>query len=177
MPKAVFLDRDDTLIEANTLPPPKPPAAPGDVVDPSLVRLLPGTLESCRRLKRAGFLLIVVSNQGVIARGGAALETIHSVNRRIADLIPDVDAFYFCPFHPKGNVRALAREHPWRKPAPGMVLAAAHEFGVDLDSSWLVGDGPRDIEAGLAAGLAAAHCLMLGRDARTLADATDLILR
>jgi histidinol-phosphate phosphatase family protein len=172
----IFLDRDDTLIEANSLPPPPPPAARGDITDPAQVRLLPHAVESCRRLKRAGFLLIVVSNQGTVARGGAPISTIHAVNRRVHELLPDIDAFYFCPFHPKGAVPGFTREHPWRKPAPGMLLAAAAEFQIDLANSWLIGDADRDIHAGRAAGLPHSHCLLLDATL-TLPAATDLILR
>lgn len=161
---AIFLDRDDTLMEANSLPPPPAPAAPGDVVDPLLVRLLPGAREACGKLKAAGFGLVVVSNQGVVARGGATLEQVHEVNSRLADLLGPgvIDAFYFCPFHPKGSLPEFTREHPWRKPGPGMVLAAAAELQLDIGSSWLVGDSERDIQAGVAAGIAAERCLLVG---------------
>src|SRR5436190_5075869 len=137
---AVFLDRDDTLIEARSLPPPPPPAAPGDVCDPGQVRLLPGVREACGRLRRAGFVLVVVSNQGVVARGGATLARIEEVGARLRQLLPELDAVYICPYHPKGIVPEFTREHPWRKPAPGMIRAAAAEHHIDLARSWMVGD-------------------------------------
>src|ERR1043165_5644871 len=127
MRPAVYLDRADTLMGANSLPAPAPPCAPGDVMDPTLVRLLPGVLEGCRALKQAGFALVVISNQGVVARGGAPLEQVEAVNARLCTLLSDtagrplIDAVYFCPFHPKGSVPRFASEHPWRKPAPGMI--------------------------------------------------------
>lgn len=173
MRPAVFLDRDDTLMEANTLPPPPPPAAPGDVCDPELVRLLPGAAEACRLLKEAGFAIVIVSNQGVVARGGATEQQVHAVNARLADLLaahgspdqsPIVDAFYFCPFHPRGKVPYYIREHPWRKPGPGMLLAAAAEHQLDLSRSWLIGDAARDVEAGIAAGLRPERCLRIGSE-------------
>ncbi len=168
MRAAVFLDRDDTLMAANGLPAPPPPAAPGDVVDPALVRLLPGVLDGCRRLHAAGFVLVVVSNQGVVARGGATLDQVESVNARFRSLSvgaanePLVTASYFCPFHPKGSVPRFAMEHPWRKPAPGMILAALSELDLDPARSWLIGDADRDIAAGAAAGLAPDRCLRVG---------------
>lgn len=182
---AVFLDRDDTLIEANSLPAPPPPAAPGDLVDPALVRLLPGALEACRRLREAGFVLVVVSNQGVVARGGATLEEIDAVNSRLRELLRDaagdalIDAVYWCPFHPKGAVPGFAQEHPWRKPGPGMILAAAEELGLDLGRSWLVGDAARDVQAGIAAGLAPGRCVLLKGEGGPpdLAAAAEAILR
>lgn len=168
MRPAVFLDRDDTLMAANSLPPPPPPAAPGDVVDPDLVELLPGVLEGCRDLRDAGFILVVVTNQGVVARGGATLDTVQRVNERLRTLLLDelggrlITAIYACPFHPKGTVPLFTREHPWRKPAPGMILAAAGDLGLDLSRSWLIGDAERDIQCGVAAGIDAARCLRIG---------------
>ncbi len=165
--RAVFLDRDDTLIECNGLPAPPPPAAPGDLTDPALVRLLPGVPGACAALKRAGFALVVVSNQGVVARGGATLATVEAINRRVSELLhedgrPLIDRFYFCPFHPKGRVPEFTREHDWRKPAPGMILAAAADMGLDLRDSWLIGDAARDVEAGIGAGLEPGRCLRIG---------------
>lgn len=175
---AVFLDRDDTLMEANSLPAPPPPAARGDITDPALVRLMPGVAASCRRLKDAGFVLVVISNQGVVARGGATLERVNQINARLRDLLPQIDAVYICPYHPKGTVPEFAREHPWRKPAPGMILAAASELKLDLANSWLVGNAERDIEAGIAAGIPAAQCLRVGPHGKLtdLAAAADVVI-
>jgi len=180
MHPAVFLDRDDTLIEANSLPSPPPPAAAGDLVDPALVRLLPGALEACTRLHAAKFTLIIISNQGVVARGGLTIAGVERVNDAVRALLPGlIDAVYFCPYHPRGTVEPYAREHPWRKPNPGMILAARDELNIDLARSWLVGDAARDIEAGIAAGIAANRCLRIGTDQPipSLRAATDTILR
>jgi D-glycero-D-manno-heptose 1,7-bisphosphate phosphatase len=162
---AVFLDRDDTLIEANSLPPAQPPAAPGDVTDPAHVRLLPGAREACLLLERSGFALVVFSNQGGVARGAVTCQRVEEINARLAELLsPARPAFYYCPFHPQGRVPEFTREHPWRKPAPGMILAAAAELDLDLSASWVIGDMARDIEAGRAAGLPAARCVRIGRE-------------
>lgn len=181
---AVFLDRDDTLIAARALPAPPPPAAPGDLVDPALVRLLPGVLDACRALRSAGFVLVVVSNQGVVARGGATPEQVGRVNARLRELLLDaagrplIDAVYCCPYHPKGTVPEFTREHEWRKPGPGMILAAAAELGLDLSRSWLAGDAPRDVQAGIAAGLNERRCLLIGDPPiPDLAAAARVILR
>jgi D-glycero-D-manno-heptose 1,7-bisphosphate phosphatase len=184
MRAAVFLDRDDTLMEARSLPVPPPPAAHGDVTDPGQVRLMPGVLEACRRLKEAGFVLVVVSNQGVVARGGATIERVKQVNERLRELLGDgkggslVEAVYVCPYHPEGIVAEFTREHPWRKPAPGMITAAAGELSLDLGSSWLVGDAERDVEAGIAAGVPAVQCLRIGPHGRlaNLSAAAEVIL-
>ncbi len=165
MRPAVFLDRDDTLIDNA-----------GDLADPSLVRLLPGALEACERLAGAGLTLVVVSNQGVVARGGGTLRDVEATNDRVRALLtppharrPLAEAFYFCPFHPRGTVERFASEHPWRKPAPGMILAAADELGLDLPRSWFVGDAERDIRAAIAAGIPPPRAILIGRD-RPFAD-------
>lgn len=148
MPRpGVFLDRDDTLIACRTV------TTDGDLGDPALVELLPGAGEACEKLKRAGFPLIVVSNQGGVARGKYAIEDVERVNARANELLCGViDAFRYCPYHPQGSVPEYAREHPWRKPQPGMILDAAQELDIDLARSWVIGDMPRDVEAGRAAG-------------------------
>ncbi len=174
MRRAVFLDRDDTLIDNA-----------GDLADPSRVRLLPGSLVACERLAGAGYTLVVVSNQGVVARGGGSLRDVEATNDRVRALLtrphasrPLVEAFYFCPFHPEGTVGRFASEHPWRKPAPGMILAAAGELGIDLACSWFVGDAERDIRAAIAAGIPPPCALLIGaaRPLPDLAAAADRIL-
>lgn len=144
---AVFFDRDDTLIACRGVTP------DGDLGDPALVRLLPGAPEACRVLKQAGFFLGVVSNQGGVARGKYGLDQVAACNDRLNELLDHaIDAFRFCPYHPSGVVCGLSREHPWRKPAPGMLFDIAEHHGIDLSRSWMIGDAERDVEAGLAAG-------------------------
>lgn len=175
---AVFFDRDDTLIRCNDLPPAPPPAAPGDLVDPALVELLPGARDACSALHAAGFTLVIVSNQGSVARGAATLATVERVNARVRELLaPFLTAFYFCPFHPKGQAGSIfTRAHPWQKPGLGMIQAACTELGIDAARSWLVGDAQRDIDAGIAAGLLPERCLRVGPEHLTLAEATERIL-
>lgn len=167
----VFLDRDDTLIPNTTLAPPADPHPawkPGDLSDPDRVELLPGAFDACRLMRDLGFALVVVSNQGCVARGSATIEDVEAVNARVSELLTDsddlplIDGFYYCPYHPKGNVPAFTREHELRKPQPGMLLKASGELGLDLSRSWLIGDMPRDCEAGVNAGLAPARCLLIG---------------
>ena len=148
MQPVVFLDRDNTLI-----------ANDGDLGDPARVTLLDGVPEGLQRLRDAGYRLVVVTNQGGVARGRYEEEDVDRVHREIAglvDLAADrrglIDRFYYCPFHPEAVVDAYRREHPWRKPQPGMLLQASRDLGIDLRSSWMVGDQPRDVQAGAAAG-------------------------
>lgn len=163
MRPAVFLDRDDTILanrEATA-----PTAHPGDLIDPALVRLLPGAGGACRRLADAGFALVVVSNQGAIAMGHCTLEQVEAVNDRTRELLAGDGArlagIYYSPARPGGTVARFALPDPWRKPAPGMILAAAAELELDLARSWMVGDAPRDVESAIAAGLAPERCLMI----------------
>ncbi|MCH2136360.1 MAG: HAD family hydrolase [Phycisphaerales bacterium] len=148
MTAAVFLDRDETLI-----------ANKGDLGDPEEVRLLPGVAEGVSTLLAHGWRLFVVTNQGGVARGRYTMSDVDAVHDRLHALLQAatgheqvVTEFYACPWHPAGVVPAFTREHPWRKPAPGMLLAAAQEHDVNLQASWLVGDAPRDIAAGQSAG-------------------------
>jgi D-glycero-D-manno-heptose 1,7-bisphosphate phosphatase len=174
---AVFLDRDDTLIACNELPPPREPGAKGDLVDPTLVRLLAGVAESCSQLVQGGFTLVVVSNQGSVARGIATPGLVEHVNDALrARLHMPALPVYYTPFHPKGRVPYFTREHPWRKPAGGMISAASEELSLDLAKSWMIGDADRDLEAGVNAGLAPERCLKVGNDGLSFAAAAAHIL-
>jgi D-glycero-D-manno-heptose 1,7-bisphosphate phosphatase len=181
MKPAVFLDRDETLIRANSLPPPPPPANPGDVVNPAQVELLPGVLPALRALRDAGYTLVIYSNQGGVARGAINLKTVEAINDRLRLLLDPglIEAFYVCPFHPKGKTPAWTREHPWRKPGPGMIIAAASELSLDLSRSWAVGDMQRDVEAAIAASIAPERCIRLAPDTSTpdLTSAVEIILQ
>jgi D-glycero-D-manno-heptose 1,7-bisphosphate phosphatase len=163
MHRAVFLDRDDTLIANGELPLPHP----GDLLDPSFVRLLPGAAQACRDLRDAGFKLVVISNQGGVARGHGTIADVEACNTRMRELLRaesgvELDGVYYCPYHPRGTVPPFNAEHPWRKPAPGMILQAAIDLSLDLRKSWLIGDAPRDIEAAIAAAIPSDHAILIG---------------
>lgn len=143
--KAVFLDKDGTLIE--------------DVpfnVDPELIRLTEGALEGLRLMQEAGFKLIVVTNQSGIARGFFEENALHAVRDRLRKFFASANVtladFYYCPHHPEGEVDQYAVDCYCRKPHPGMLERAALEHEIDLSESWLVGDILNDIEAGNRAG-------------------------
>lgn len=148
MNRAVFLDRDNTLIKAS-----------GDVGDPERVTLMEGVAEGLRSLRRHGFRLIVTTNQAGVARGHFTEDDVDAVHQRIAHLVDEqarasnlIDRFYYCPFHPEGSEETYRREHPWRMPNPGMLLQAAQDLDIDLSESWLIGDDPTDVAAGRSAG-------------------------
>lgn len=163
---AIFIDRDDTLIANREITRDWP--VPGDLADPALVRLMPGAGEALARFHAAGFRLVVITNQGGVARGTYPAATTIATNRRVAELAGQhapLAGIYSCPYHPKGTVRPWNREHPWRKPAPGMLLQAAADLGLDLAGSWAIGDMSRDLHAAIAAGIAASHTVLYqGRD-------------
>lgn len=196
MRPAVFLDRDDTLIANRAVTAHSP--HPGDLYDPALVALLPGAADACRRLKLAGFALVVVSNQGAVARGHCTTQQVDATNQRLRECVREqagveLDGVYYCPYHPAGTIEPYNAEHLWRKPNPGMILWASDDLRLDLARSWMVGDAERDIVAAIRAGIDLDRCVLLSDAASaqkpaqhspiagvsiapTLAHAADLIL-
>ena len=141
---AVFLDRDGTLIEHVPY-----------LSDPALVRLLPGAAEAIKKLRRADFVVVLVTNQSAIGRGMLTedrLDQIHTeMRRQLAACGATIDGIYYCPVAPGGDDRSVV-EHPDRKPGAGMLLRAAADLKLDLAASWMVGDLISDVCAGLNAG-------------------------
>lgn len=161
MHPAVFLDRDNTLI-----------ANDGDLGDPARVALQEGVPDALRSLRAAGYRLVVVTNQGGVARGAFTESDVDRVHQRIAEIVDEsigvtglIDRFYYCPFHPEGTVAEYRREHSWRKPQPGMIIQAARDMDLALEKSWMVGDQVRDIQAGKKAGC---RTILISRDAETI---------
>jgi D-glycero-D-manno-heptose 1,7-bisphosphate phosphatase len=145
MRKAIFLDKDGTLIE--------------DVpynCDVNRICLLPGAREGLRRLQAAGYALIVVSNQPGVAHGFFSTDALDHVETTLRALLADegvqLDGFYYCPHHPDGRLAGYATVCDCRKPFPGLLVQAASDYGVDLQTSWMVGDILHDVEAGRRAG-------------------------
>jgi len=143
--KAVFLDRDNTLIED-----------PGYIKDPDQVKLLDGVPEALVELKALGYKLVVVSNQSAVARGIVTEEALDEIHDRLQELLAEkgatLDRIYYCPYHPDGVIAKYRKETDWRKPSPGMLLAAAEQMDIDLGQSWMIGNSDSDIEAGARAG-------------------------
>lgn len=142
--RAIFLDRDGTLnVEVEAV------LTPGDL------RLIKGAGEAVHRINRAGYRAIVVTNQAVIARGDSSEEEVRLVNEQLRSLIGQadgrLDAIYICPHHPD-----FTGPCGCRKPAPGMLLQAQADFGLDLGESWMIGDSVKDIRLARNAGTRAA---------------------
>jgi D-glycero-D-manno-heptose 1,7-bisphosphate phosphatase len=139
MKRAVFLDRDGTLIEEKVY-----------LADPANVVVYPGTGPALRRLMDAGFLLFIVTNQSGIGRGYYTEADMHRVNGRLAELLASdgvrFEKIYFAPEHPDQPSRG-------RKPSPQFLLDARDEFAVDLAHSYMIGDKLLDLECGWNAGV------------------------
>ena len=145
MKRAVFLDRDGTLLEE------------GNYVD-RLDRLVffPYTVDAIRCLNEAGFAVVVVTNQSGVARGMYPESFVGEAHRFIDQRLQAggarIDAYYYCPHHPEGTVASLRQDCECRKPKPGQLLQAASDLHLDLQGSFMVGDRWKDIEAGKAVG-------------------------
>ncbi|MEO8257248.1 MAG: HAD family hydrolase [Acidobacteriota bacterium] len=143
--RAVFLDRDGTLIEdAHYL----------DRTD--RVALYPWSVDAVRLLNRAGLRVIVVTNQSGIARGFFSAAIVDDLHRHISALLAAggarIDAYYYCPHHPQGRVEGYTQVCDCRKPAPGLVDRAARDLGVDPRQSFVVGDRWLDVRLARAVG-------------------------
>ena len=176
--RAAFLDRDGTVIKLVH-----------HLTDPGDVKLIAGAGDAIRRLRAAGWKVIVITNQSVIGRGKlteAGLANVHAV--MAAQLAADgteVDDLYFCPLAPTQNDQRVI-EDPMRKPGPGMLLKAAQDHDLDLARSWMVGDSLSDMLAGRNAGCRSlvvrtgyGHKVETDFDAEAanLAEAAEIILK
>jgi D-glycero-D-manno-heptose 1,7-bisphosphate phosphatase len=136
--RAVFLDRDGTLIDDV-----------GYLSDPERIVLVDGAAQGLRALQELGYVLVLVSNQSGIARGLISQEQADAVHERFeAALAAEgivFDAVHYCPHGPDDGCAC-------RKPLPGLILGAAAELGIDLEGSFMVGDNAVDVEAGRRAG-------------------------
>lgn len=158
---AVFLDRDGVINREEDY-----------VHRLDEFRFLDGVFDACLRMRRAGYRLIVITNQAGIARGYYSEEDFRSLtNWMLAEFRRhgvEIDAVYHCPHHPRHGLGEYRRDCDCRKPAPGMILRAAAEHSLDLPRSVLVGDKTTDVEAGRAAGVG---CCVLVRSGHPLDEA------
>ena len=147
--KAVFLDRDGVINKYV-----------GFLRNIDEFELNPTITDAIKKINSSGYLCIVITNQPVIARGEMTwgeLEEIHNkMETELGFAGAYLDGIYFCPHHPhkgyEGEVVELKIDCDCRKPKPGMLIKAAEDFNIALESSWMIGDGENDIKAGIAAG-------------------------
>jgi D-glycero-D-manno-heptose 1,7-bisphosphate phosphatase len=153
MKAAVFLDRDGVLNELVADPVSGHAESPLSVAH---VRLIPGAATAAAHIQRAGYQLVCVSNQPAAAKGKVSVARLLAVHERVCALLAregvTLAASRVCLHHEHGVVPGLSGRCDCRKPAPGMLLDAAATLGLDLCSSWMVGDTDADIQAGRAAG-------------------------
>ena len=152
---AIFLDRDGTLNEIvydeNGME--NSPFRPEELV------LLPGAGEFTRRVRDVGYLAVLATNQPGVAKGSVTIAGLDRIHQHLLDLLAKdgggLDRICYCPHHPVGRdgfPTLFVQVCDCRKPAPGMLLGAAREMGIDLSRSWMVGDKLLDVKAGKAAG-------------------------
>lgn len=162
--KAIFLDRDGTINKYV-----------GFLRSIDQFELIPGVAEAIKRINASGYLCIVVTNQPVIARGEVTVEELDIIHKKMETELgfagAYVDGLYYCPHHPhkgyEGEVPELKIDCDCRKPKPGMLTKAAEEYNVDLEQSYMVGDGENDIKAGKAAGCKTVLINGEGTDSKT----------
>ncbi|SPD76503.1 D-glycero-alpha-D-manno-heptose-1, 7-bisphosphate 7-phosphatase [uncultured Desulfobacterium sp.] len=146
---AVFIDRDGTINEQM-----------GYINHLSRFVMFPWSAEAIRSLNRHQYLAIVVSNQSGVARGYYPIDLVEEVHDHMRGLLAKEDAFvdavFFCPHYPKGNVEEYSIECNCRKPGTGQIEAACNAFDIDMDNSFVVGDRYSDIELAKRSGLKSA---------------------
>lgn len=146
----ILLDRDGTIIVDH-----------GYVGSTDRVDFIDGAPEAIASFNRAGIPVAVVTNQAGVARGYYGLDDVRRVHQYIAGRLAEhdahIDLFLFCPYHPDGIIDAFARTSEDRKPSPGMARAAANALGIDLGTSWVVGDRPEDVGLAQAIGAPAIY--------------------
>jgi D-glycero-D-manno-heptose 1,7-bisphosphate phosphatase len=145
MNRAIFLDRDGTIIEEKNY-----------ICHLSQSAIFPFTANAVRKMNEKGFCVVGITNQSAIARGICTREQVEKIHADICSKLLEEQAvihrFYYCPYHPEGVVSEYRQFHHWRKPQPGMILQAAEDFGIDLGESYMMGDDLIDIQAGMNAG-------------------------
>lgn len=170
--KAVFLDRDGTLLEEK-----------GYITVPDAVAVLPGAAEAVVSLRAAGWKVFVVSNQAAVAKGMISEDELARINERMLMMLGAegalLDGIYCCPHHPDGSEPEYAIECECRKPRPGLLERAAREHDLDLTQCVMIGDSLRDVQAGKEAGAGATVLVLTGHGGTTAKEAhgADFVAR
>ena len=165
--RALFLDRDG-VINVDF----------GYVHTPDNFEFIEGIFELVLAANRAGYLVIIVTNQAGISRGYYTIDTFNDLTEwmknQFAEKGAQIDEVYFCPHHPEMGFNEYQRHCDCRKPAPGMIRKAELEHSIDLENSLLIGDSPSDIQSAEAAGIKTA--ILIGECGDALIESSYLIL-
>ena len=152
MNRAVFIDRDGTISEEV-----------GYINHVSRFRLFPYSAAALKQLHDNGYLAIVITNQAGVARGYFSEEMVQAIHQQMTKDLESsgarVDAIYYCAHHPTVGEPPYQLDCDCRKPKPGLLLRAAHDYDIDLAKSWMVGDRYSDIELAANAGVKSALVL------------------
>lgn len=159
--KAIFLDRDGTINKMV-----------GFITNPEQFELIPGVAEAIKKMNKAGYLVIVVTNQPVIARGDCSFEELQIIHDKMETELGKkgafIDAIYVCPHHTDKGFEGERPEYKCncncRKPKPGLLLQAANDFNIDLRESYMIGDSDRDFSAGVNANVKEAFIIDANED-------------
>lgn len=143
--RAAFIDRDGTILDGGDYP---------TVIDQ--LTIFPEAADALKLFRKSGYLCVMITNQSVVARGMLTVQELEAMHEQVRGWLreggADFDAVYYCPHLPDGQVEEFAVTCDCRKPQPGMLLRAAEDLDIDLASSIMIGDSPRDVEAGNRAG-------------------------
>ena len=169
--KAIFLDRDGTINRIN-----------GFITKPEQFELIPGVAEAIKQINHSNYLVIVITNQPVIARGDCSFDELQMIHNKMeTDLGQNgafIDGLYFCPHHPdKGFIGERVEykcDCDCRKPKIGLLMQAAKDFNIDISQSIMIGDAESDMMAGTFAGCK--ECIHVS-EKYTLRHATDMLFR
>ena len=139
--KAIFLDRDGTIIKEKYY-----------LHKPQDIELEQNCLEALEKLKNAGYIFVIVTNQAGIAKGIFSIEDHEKTKLYLIKMLEEkgikIEKYYFCPYHPEGIIPAFTLDSENRKPNPGMLLQAIKELKIAPESSYMIGDKLIDIKAG-----------------------------
>jgi D-glycero-D-manno-heptose 1,7-bisphosphate phosphatase len=152
MNKAVFMDRDGTIIEDI-----------GYLNHPGAIQFIPGSIDAIKKLNASGYKVIVITNQAGVARGLVSENMLQTIDKTLHKWLlssgAHLDGIYYCPHHPEHGYYPYKQICECRKPHPGLIKKAQRDFNIDLAQSYMVGDKATDIEAGQKAGVKTIHVL------------------
>lgn len=157
--KALFLDRDGTILKEIQSDNPSEPQSLGYLIKTEQVELIEGSAEAIAIACSLGFKIIVITNQSAIARGWLSIEELENINSRMSELLSKendkavIDDLFFSPYFKEGTVKEYSVESNMRKPGTGMIDEAVKKHNIDLGSSYIIGDAYSDMKTGENAGI------------------------